>query len=299
MSDASWPALPLEGWRDTYTTLHLWSQVVGKVALAQAPPLNHSWGIAFHLTPRGFSTLLLPYGERTFAIEFDFIGHELVVTTSAGERRALPLRPQAVADFYAAVMELLRDLAMPIRIWPVSVEMATAVRIDQDVEHRSYDADAVSRFWRITTSVARVLSDERCRFVGKSSPVHFFWGGFDLAWTRFSGRPAPPRDGPAFMQEAYSQEVISHGFWPGSMAVQETAFYSYAVPEPAGLKTTSVRPDGAYYHQEMGEFILPYDAVRTSASPDQALRDFVRSTYEAAATLGNWDRQALERQPKT
>jgi hypothetical protein len=299
MADAAWPALPLEGWRDTYTTLHLWSQVVGKVALAQAPPLNHSWGIAFHLTPRGFSTLLLPYGERTFAIEFDFIGHELVVTTSAGERRTLPLRPQTVADFYAAVMALLCDLGMPIRIWPVSVEMASAIRIDQDVEHRSYDADAANRFWRITTSIARVLSEERCRFVGKSSPVHFFWGGFDLAWTRFSGRPAPPRDGPVFMQEAYSQEVVSHGFWPGSMSVQETAFYSYAVPEPAGFKTTNVRPDGAYYHHEMGEFILPYDAVRTSASPDKALRDFVRSTYAAAAALGHWDRAALERQPKT
>jgi hypothetical protein len=177
--------------------------------------------------------------------------------------------------------------------------MASAIRIDQDVEHRSYDADAANRFWRITTSIARVLSEERCRFVGKSSPVHFFWGGFDLAWTRFSGRPAPPRDGPVFMQEAYSQEVVSHGFWPGSMSVQETAFYSYAVPEPAGFKTTNVRPDGAYYHHEMGEFILPYDAVRTSASPDKALRDFVRSTYAAAAALGHWDRAALERQPKT
>jgi hypothetical protein len=295
MAETNWPALSPDAWKDTYATLHLWSQVVGKVALAQAPPLNHSWGIAFHLTPRGFSTLLLPYRERTFTMEFDFVGHELVVNASTGERRTLPLRPQTVADFYAAVMALLRDMGMPVKIWPVSVEMPAAVRIDRDTEHRSYDPDAANRFWRIVTSAARVLNEARCEFVGKSSPAHFFWGGFDLAWTRFSGRPAPPREGPAFMSEAYSHEVISHGFWPGSGLVQEAAFYSYAVPEPAGLKEARVRPDAAYYHREMGEFILPYEAVRTAASPERALREFVDSTYERAATLGNWDRAALER----
>jgi hypothetical protein len=295
MSETGWPALPLDGWRDTYATLHLWSQVVGKVALAQAPPLNHSWGIALQLTPRGFATVLLPHGERSFTMEFDFLRHELVVRTSDGDRRTLPLRPQTVADFYAAVMALLREMRLPVKIWPVSVEMPVAVRIDRDTEHRAYDPDAAHRCWRIMTSVARVLTAARCEFVGKSSPVHFFWGAFDLAWTRFSGRPAPPREGPAFMTEAYSHEVISHGFWPGSGPVQEPAFYSYAVPEPAGFNTARVRPAAAYYHRELGEFVLPYDAVRTSAAPEQAIRDFVTSTYEAGATLGRWDRDALER----
>lgn len=295
MTGTPWPALPLDSWKDTYATLHMWSQIVGKVALAQAPPLNHSWAIAFHLTPRGWSTLLLPHGDRTFTIEFDFIEHQLVVRTSAGDVRTIALEPRSVAEFYQRLMALLHDMSLPVKIWPVSVELPAAIRLDRDTEHHSYDAATANRFWRLLTSVTRVLNVARCEFAGKSSPVHFFWGSFDLAVTRFSGRPAPPREGPAFMREAYSHEVISHGFWPGSGPVLEPAFYAYAVPEPAGLKEVRVQPDAAFYHRDLGEFILPYEAVRTSASPDQAIRDFVDTTYSAAATLGGWDRRALER----
>jgi hypothetical protein len=295
VTDTAWPALPLDSWKDTYATLHLWSQVVGKVALAQAPPLNHSWAIAFHLTPRGWSTLLLPHGNRTFTIEFDFIEHQLVVRTSAGDVRTIALEPRSVAEFYQRVLALLHDMSLAVKIWPMSVELPDAIRLDQDTAHHSYDAAAAHRFWRLLTSITRVLNVSRCEFAGKSSPVHFFWGSFDLAVTRFSGRPAPPREGPAFMREAYSHEVISHGFWPGSGPVLEPAFYAYAVPEPAGLKEARVQPDAAFYHRELSEFILPYEAVRTSASPDHAIRDFVDSTYAAAATLGGWDRPTLER----
>ncbi len=296
MNDAAWPALPLGEWKDTYATLHMWSQIVGKVALAQAPPLNHSWGIALQLTPRGLSTPMLPYGQRSFTMEFDFTDHRLLIRTSDGDLRSLPLVAQSVAEFYATVMALLREMSLPVKIWPVAVEVPVPIRLDQDVEHHSYDTDAVNRFWRVVTSIARVLSAARCDFIGKCSPIHFFWGAFDLAVTRFSGRPAPSREGPAFMREAYSHEVISHGFWPGSAPLLEPAFYAYAVPEPGGLKEARVQPEGAYYHRELGEFILPYEAVRTSAAPEQALRDFVNSTYRAAATLGKWERSAVERE---
>jgi hypothetical protein len=295
VSTTDWPALPLAGWKDTYATLHLWTQVIGKVALAQAPPLNHSWGVALHLTPRGLITSLLPYDQRSFTMEFDFVDHQLITRTTDGHVRAIALRPQPVAGFYGEVMALLTEMALPVKIWPVSVEMPTAVRLDQDVDHAAYDAEAVARFWRALRSIARVLADTRCSFVGKASPVHFFWGAFDLAVTRFSGRLAPPREGPAFMREAYSKEVISHGFWPGGGQIDEAAFYAYAVPEPAGLKDVKPRPEASYYHSGLGEFILPYEAVRTAASPDQAIRQFVDSTYDAAAALAKWDRAALER----
>ncbi len=295
MSTTDWPALPLAGWKDTYATLHLWTQVIGKVALAQAPPLNHCWGVALHLTPRGLITPLLPYDQRSFTMEFDFVDHQLITRTTGGHVRAIALRPQPVAGFYGEVMALLTEMSLPVRIWPVSVEMPTAVRLDQDVDHDAYDAEAVGRFWRALRSIARVLADTRCSFVGKASPVHFFWGAFDLAVTRFSGRPAPPREGPAFMRDAYSKEVISHGFWPGGGQIDEAAFYAYAVPEPAGLKDVKPRPEASYYHSGLGEFILPYEAVRTAASPDQAIRHFVDSTYDAAAALAKWDRAALER----
>jgi len=295
VSTSDWPALPLAGWKDTYATLHLWTQVIGKVALAQAPPLNHSWGVALHLTPRGLITPLLPYDQRSFTMEFDFVDHQLITRTTDGHVRAIALRPQPVAGFYSEVMALLAEMSLPVKIWPVSVEMPTAVRLDQDVDHDAYDAEAVGRFWRALRSIARVLTDTRCSFVGKASPVHFFWGAFDLAVTRFSGRPAPPREGPAFMREAYSKEVISHGFWPGGGQIDEAAFYAYAVPEPAGLKDVKPRPEASYYHSGLGEFILPYEAVRTAASPDQAIRHFVDSTYDAAAALAKWDRAALER----
>ena len=295
MSDDLWPALPYDAWKDTYATLHMWSQVVGKVALAQAPPINHSWGISFDVTPRGLSTHTLPYGNRSFTLEFDFVNHQLVASTSDGDRRTLPLAPRSVATFYGEVMEMLRELALPVRIWSMPTEIPSPVPFEKDTAHQSYDPIFANRFWRILVQVHRVFTEARCDFVGKCSPVHFFWGGFDLAVTRFSGRPAPAREGPAFMREAYSHEVISHGFWPGSGPILEPTFYAYAVPEPAGLKDAAVRPAAARYHLELGEFVLPYDAVRTSSSPDEALTAFIDSTYEQAATLARWDRAALER----
>jgi uncharacterized protein DUF5996 len=295
MNDQLWPALPYDAWKDTYATLHMWSQVVGKIALAAAQPINHCWGIALHVTPRGLATQPLPDDRRSFAMEFDFIDHQLRITTSDGDQRALPLAPRSVADFYRDVLKLAREMSLPSRIWRMPVEIPSPVPFDEDVNHRSYDPVYANRFWRILVQIERVFTRSRCPFLGKCSPVNFFWGSFDMAITRFSGRPAPPREGPAFMRDAYSHEVISHGFWPGSAPVLEPAFYAYAAPEPEGLKTSRVRPDGAYYHRELGEFILPYEAVRTARSPERAIEDFIESTYEAAATLAHWDRAALER----
>jgi hypothetical protein len=297
MTDALWPALPYDAWKDTYATLHMWTQVVGKVTLALAPPVNHSWGIAMHVTARGLTTPVLPYKTRSFTIEFDFVDHQLVVRTSDGDVRSLALVPRSVADFYAAMMALLREMSLPVKIWPMPVEIPSPIPFEQDTQHHSYDPEYANRCWRILVQAERVLTSARCDFVGKCSPANFFWGAFDLAVSRFSGRPAPPRDGPAFMREAYSREVISHGFWPGGAPVLEPAFYGYAVPEPAGLKEARIRPAAAYYHRELGEFILPYEAVRTAPSPDQAILDFVESTYNAAATLAHWDRPSLEREP--
>jgi hypothetical protein len=297
MSDDRWPALPYEAWQDTYETLHMWTQVVGKIALAQAPPVNHSWAIALQVTARGLATRPLPHGARSFSIEFDFVHHQLAIRASDGAARMLTLAPRSVADFYGDVMATLADMDLPVKIWPMPVEIPSPIRFDEDTVHESYDAAAANRFWRILVQVERVFTEARCGFVGKISPVHFFWGSFDLAVTRFSGRPAPPRDGPAFMRDAYSHEVISHGFWPGSGPILEPAFYAYAVPEPAGLKDASVQPAEAFYDRELGEFVLPYDGVRRGADPDARLRAFVESTYERAATLGGWDRAALERPP--
>ena len=294
MREDVWPALPYDAWKDTYATLHMWTQVVGKVALAQVAPVNHSWGVALHVTPRGLSTRALPYGFRSFSIEFDLIDHRLVVRASDRSTRTLALAPQSVADFYRSVMEMLRDMALPVKIWPMPVEIPSPVRFDEDRIHHAYDAEYANRFWRILVQLERVLSESRCPFVGKCSPVHFFWGSFDLAVTRFSGRRAPPREGPAFMRDAYSHEVISHGFWPGS-AAQEPVMYSYAVPEPTGFKEAIVEPADAYYHRELGEFILPYEAVRTAPDPSRTIRAFVDTTYDRAATLGHWDRASLER----
>jgi len=285
----AWPELPLDAWKDTYATLHMWLQIVGKIALAQAPPLNHCWGSALHLTGRGLTTPLLPHEQRAFTIEFDFIGHRVIVSTTDGDESVLSLRPQSVASFYAEMMATLRAMRLPVHIWPVPVEIPNPIPFEQDTEHASYDPTYANRFWRILVQAHRVFSIARTRFIGKSSPVHFFWGSCDLAVTRFSGRPAPPREGPAFMRDAYSHEVISHGFWPGSGPIGEAAFYAYAVPEPSGLKDAQILPAGAYYHRELSEFILPYDLVRTAPSPDEALLSFVDSTYEAASTRGKWD----------
>jgi hypothetical protein len=294
-----WPALPYNAWKDTYATLHMWMQIVGKVALALAPPINHSWGVALHITPRGLSTHSLPHDRRSFTMEFDFIDHRLVVRTSDGEERALKLEPRTVADFYRDVMALLKEMRLDVKIWPVAVEIPTAIRLDSDTEHHSYDPLFATKAWRIFSEIERVFTDARSSFVGKCSPANFFWGSFDLAVTRFSGRLAPPREGPAFMREAYSHEVISHGFWPGSGPILEPSFYAYAVPEPAGFKEAQVRPRAAYYHREMAEFILPYEAVRTAASPEQEILAFIESTYERGATLGKWDRPVLERASAT
>jgi hypothetical protein len=294
-----WPALPYNDWKETYDTLHMWTQIVGKVALAQAPPLNHSWAITLQVTPRGLTTRSLPHGHRAFTLAFDFIDHRLVIETADGMSRSLPLTSKSVADFYREVMAALHDLALPVRIWPMPVEIPSPIRFDQDTAHHTYDAEFANRFWRILVQVERVFTGARCQFVGKCSPAHFFWGAFDLAVTRFSGRPAPPREGPEWMREAYSHEVISHGFWPGSGPVLEPAFYAYAVPEPAGLREARVEPSAAFYHRELGEFVLPYEAMRSAPSPDATLVAFLESTYDQAARLANWDRGTLERSQVT
>jgi hypothetical protein len=291
----AWPPLPYDEWKDTYATLHMWTQMVGKIALACAPPLNHGWSVALRLTSRGLRTRLLSHESRPFTISFDFLGHQLLIETSDDMSHALPLAPRSVADFYRELMSVLERVGLPVRIWSMPVEIAAPIRFEDDRIHQSYDREYVERWWSILVRLHRVFTESRCDFIGKCSPVHFFWGSFDLAVTRFSGRPAPPREGPAFMREAYSHEVISHGFWPGSPPVLEPAFYAYVVPEPPGLKTISIQPDGAYYHSELSEFLLPYEAVRSAANPEAAIAAFIESTYTRAATLAGWDRPALER----
>ena len=295
--DACWPALPYDAWKDTYATLHLWSQVVGKVALALAAPLNHSWAVALRVTPRGLTTRPLPHGERTFTIQFDFLDHQLRIGASDGETRTLALAPRSVADFYRELLATLEAMHLPVEIHPTSTELPEPIRLDRDARHHSYDREYADRLRRILVQVDRVFTDSQCAFVGKSSPVNFFWGSFDLAVTRFSGRRAPSRDGPAFERDAYSHEVISHGFWPGSGPLLEPAFYAYAVPQPDGLKEAQVQPDAAYYHQGLGEFILPYEAVRTADAPDRLIHAFIDSTYGRASALAHWDRQTLDRAP--
>jgi hypothetical protein len=298
-SDA-WPALPLEQWQDTYATLHRWSQIVGKVRLARMPWVNHSWHTTLYVTARGLTTSPIPCGTRSFQIDFDFIDHQLPVRTSDGDVRSVALRPRSVADFYRELMAALRELGVETAIEARPNELADAMPFPQDEAHASYDADAARRCWRVFVQAERVFTAFRARFVGKCSPVHFFWGAFDLAVTRFSGRPAPPHPGGVphlpdwVVREAYSHEVCSAGFWPGG-AVSYPAFYSYAYPEPTGYPEAAVRPSGAAYHAGLREFLLPYDEVRTADSPDEVLLEFLESTYRAAADLGRWDRPALER----
>jgi hypothetical protein len=291
-----WPVLPVDDWRETYATLHMYSQVIGKVALALSPNLNHFWNVAFQLTARGFSTQRLTAGDRALRIEFDFLAHRLRFQCSDGSERNLALTARPVAAFYQDVMEILRELGIEVRIWPMPVEVPDPIRFDRDTVHASYDPVWVAAFWQALLAMAPVFEAFRAGFVGKSSPVHFFWGSFDLASTRFSGRPAPERPGAdAIMREAYSHEVISHGFWPGSGPVQEPAFYAYAAPEPSGLRSAPVRPAGASYHDGLSEFILLYDRVRRAPAPEADLLAFLESTYDAAADLGSWDRRLLER----
>ncbi len=294
--DGRWPALPLGSWRETYATLHMWAQVVGKVALALTPRSNHYWNVAMLLTARGLTTHTLMFEGRAFTIAFDFIDHQLVIQGSDGISERVPLQPRTVADFYRAVVASLRVLGIDVRIWTMPVEVPDPIRFTEDTAHRAYDADAAGRFWQALVAMQPVFEAFRCRFVGKASPLHFFWGSFDLAVTRFSGRRAPERPGAdSITREAYSHEVISHGFWPGSGAVQEPAFYAYAAPEPPGFKTAAVRPGGAGYNAAFSEFILPYDAVRRSPSPSADLMAFLESTYSAGADLGHWNRTDLER----
>jgi hypothetical protein len=296
----AWPPLPLESWRDTYATLHMWTQIVGKVCLALTPRVNHFWNITFHLSSRGLTTPVLFAGDRVVTMTFDFVAHELAISSSDGRREVVVLEPQTVAAFYQRVMDALRRIDLDVRIWPMPVEIPNPIRFDLDDQHHSYDPDAAHAFWRVLVAVQPVLAEFRAAFIGKCSPVHFFWGGFDVAVTRFSGRRAPERPGAdSVTRESYSHEVISHGFWPGGGAMPDAAFYGYAAPEPPGFKTAAVRPAAASYNHELGEFILPYEAVRTARTPAADLTAFLSSTYDAAATLAGWDRAALERRLAT
>src|SRR4051794_9660520 len=297
---APWPPLPLDAWRDTYATLHMWTQIVGKVCLALMPPANHFWNIAFLISARGLVTPAMPIDHRALTITFDFVDHQLVMQCSDGGCVRIPLEPRTVAEFYRLVMDALHRLGVDVRIWPMPVEVPDPIRFDRDEVHRSYDPQSAHAFWQILVRIKPVLERFRCEFIGKCSPVHFFWGSFDVAVTRFSGRRAPERPGAdAMTREAYSHEVISHGFWPGGGAVAEPAFYAYAAPEPPGLKDAPLRPAAAFYSRDFNEFILPYEAVRTAASPADDLTAFLTSTYEAAATLGGWHRSDLERKALT
>ena len=295
-----WPELPTAAWRETYATLHLWTQIVGKIRLAREPWLNHSWHVTLYVTGRGLTTSPIPDGTRTFQIDFDFIDHHLRISTSDGATRQFALAGKSVASFYAAVMADLAELGIDIAIDEMPNELPEPIRFSQDNLHASYDPDAVRRFFQILVNADRVFKQFRTGFLGKASPVHFFWGSFDLAVTRFSGRPAPRHPGGVphlpdeVACEAYSHEESSAGFWPGSGVIDYPAFYCYAYPEPAGFRTTRVRPDAAFFSEALGEFILPYDAVRSAAQPEQALLDFLQSTYEAAANAAKWDRDALE-----
>ena len=296
-----WPALPFTDWSDTAATLHMWTQIIGKIRMSQSPWLNHSWHVTLYVTPRGMTTGTIPHGERTFSIEFDFIDHQLIIRSCEGDVASLRLEPQDTADFYESVMSSLESMDLPVSIHASPNEVENPIPFAEDRVHSSYEANAVNRFWRVLFQVDRVFNHFRADFGGKASPVHFFWGSFDLAVTRFSGRDAPDHPGglpnmPLWVaQEAYSHEVSSAGFWPGGEAFPEPIFYSYAYPTPAGFGDARVGPDGAYWLDALGEFVLPLDAVRNAGSPDDALLNFLQSTFDAAATLGEWDLAAHRR----
>jgi len=296
----TWPELPLSARKDTYETLHMWTQIVGKIRMERCAPINHWWHVTLYVASRGLTTGPIPHGSLTFQVDFDFISHELIVSTSDGQRSAFALEPMPVAEFYRKTMSALKGLGVSAAILTMPQEVAEPIPFEKDVKHASYDPEYAQRCWRILVQVDRVCREFRSRFIGKVSPVHFFWGSFDLAVTRFSGRRAPEHPGggllPAWItREAYSHEVSSCGWWPGGGDVASPVFYSYAYPEPPGYKDAPVQPASAVYSRELGEFILSYDDVRLAADPDETLLAFLQSTYEAAANLGHWDRQALER----
>ncbi len=298
---SNWPELPLEKWRDTYATLHMWTQIVGKIRLTQTPWINHSWHVTLYVTARGLTTSPMPCRERTFQIDFDFIDHKLVVTTGEGDVRRLELKPRSVADLYRELFDNLRDLGLDIKIHTKPNEVPDPIPFEKDDKHADYDKDYAHRFFLVLTQADRVFQQFRARFIGKVSPVHYFWGASDLAVTRFSGRLAPPHPGgmpglPDWItREAYSHEVSSAGFWPGGGPLPFPLFYSYTYPQPDGFAAAKVKPSAAYYTTDMGEFVLPYDEVRKAKSPDAVLLEFLQTTYEAASTFGTWDRKALER----
>ena len=296
-----WPALPFEQWRETANTLHMWTQIVGKIRLTQSPWLNHSWHVTLYVTPRGMTTGSIPHGQRTFSIDFDFIDHQLIVRSCDGDVVTLALEAQDTADFYHALMTSLDSIGLPVTINKKPNEVEKPIPFPEDRVHSSYDADAANRYWRLLYQVDRVFNDFRSRFSGKSSPVHFFWGSFDLAVTRFSGREAPDHPGglpnmPLWVaQEAYSHEVSSAGFWPGGDAFPEPVFYSYAYPSPDQFGAAKVLPEAAYWSADLGEFVLPLEAVRRAEVPEKALFDFLQSTFDAAAELGVWDLSVYQR----
>lgn len=308
MNAELWPSIPLEEWQDTYATLHMWTQVVGKIRMAQTPLINHWWNVPLYVTTRGLTTSPIPYEQRSFQIDFDFIDHQLVITTTDGVSEAIRLIPRSVAEFYREVMQTLGKLGLSVKIWPVPVEVADPIPFEEDHKNAAYDAEYANRFWRALVRADEVFTKFRSRFIGKCSPINFYWGSFDLAVTRFSGRRAPERkDADVITREAYSHEVISHGFWPGVRTagpieraapdgmIHAPAFYSYTAPEPPGLDEVKIRPDKAFYNSIMKEFIMLYDDARAATDPEIAVLEFMQSTYDAGAELAKWDRANLER----
>lgn len=293
---SAWPELPLQSWQDTYDTLHMWTQIVGKIRKELTPLINHWWNVTLYVTARGLTTSPIPHAGGVFEIRFDFLSHRLVIETNDGATKTLDLAPRSVADFYRELMSTLKSLGIDVHIHTTPDEFPNPIPFEKDEVHKSYDPKYVERFFRILVSVDTVLKDFRSRFIGKCSPVQFFWGSFDIAVTRFSGRLAPPRPDP-MMQEAYSHEVSSAGWWPGGGDFKGSAFYSYSAPEPAGFKTYPIRPAKGLYHTGLSEFILMYDDIRSATSPESDLMEFLQSTYEAGANLAHWDRAALERAP--
>jgi hypothetical protein len=296
-----WPALPFEKWKETCATLHLWTQIAGKIRLQQMPPINHCWQVTLYVTARGLTTGPMPHGMRTFQLDFDFLVHNFIIETTSGETRTIALHSMSVAEFYGKVMSALDELDLSVDIVTMPNEFPDPIAFEKDETHAAYDAEYARRFWRVLAQTARVFQEFRAHFIGKCSPVHFFWGSADLAVTRFSGRGAPEHPGgvpglpDAVTRRAYSHELSSAGFWPGGGGYDDAPFYSYAYPEPDGFKTAEVRPDGAFYHEKLREFVLPYAAMRQAPQPDRALTEFLQSTYEATANCGDWDRKALEK----